>query len=228
MRYILIVLMMCAPLLVDAQQYQLVIHREGRTPMRIDICDIDSMTIEEKATENHEYVDLGLSVLWATCNIGAEMPEQYGHYFAWGETEPKETYTADNYQHATNNGYVWLGNDIARSNYDTAYLCWQGEWRMPTIQEAEELGKKCTWTWTSVNGINGYKVTGPSGNHIFLPAAGQMREQNLNQGATGYYWTSTQSEEYSSAAYNLNFTGYDGRWSANRAYGFSIRPVMDK
>lgn len=55
-------------------------------------------------------------------------------------------------------GYAWLGNDIARSNYDTAYLCWHGEWRMPTIQEAEELGKKCTWTWTSVNGINGYKV----------------------------------------------------------------------
>ena len=228
MKYILITLMMCAPLIVDAQQYELVIHREGRTPMQIDICDIDSMTIQEKKAPGHDYVDLGLSVLWATCNIGAANPEDYGWYFAWGETEPKDTYTADNYLHATDGGYAWLGNDISRSEHDAAYVCWQGEWRMPTILEAEELGQKCTWTWTSLNGINGYQVTGPSGNHIFLPASGQMREQPINQGSTGYYWTSTQSEEYTSAAYNLNFTGYDGRWSANRAYGFSVRAVMDK
>ena len=229
MRLTMFALLVCVTLQVDAQSsYDLVIHRKGRSPLRMNISDIDSMTIVRAQPKQYEYVDMGLSVLWATHNIGAETPEDYGWYFAWGETATKTSYTTDNYQHIADAVFISLGDDIANTQYDAAAVIWQGEWRMPTIQEVEELAERCTWVWTAVDGIDGYRIEGPSGEHIFLPAAGQWREQLVNVGVTGYYWTSTQSAEYGNAAYNLNFTGYEGRWSANRAYGFCIRPVCPK
>lgn len=77
----------------------MVVYRDGRTPLRIDVASVDSITFED-AVEEHEYVDLGLSVLWATCNIGAATPEEYGNYFAWGETATKDSYTEENYVYA--------------------------------------------------------------------------------------------------------------------------------
>ena len=224
-KYIFLLIAFCSAHQSVAQDKQMVIYRNGLSPLYIDIADIDSITIADRIDNVHEYTDLGLSVLWANTNLGAEKPEDYGYYFAWGETETKQEFTVDNYRYADNDGYTTLPQNIAATEYDAAAILWKGNWRMPTIEEIEELTKECTWTWTSINNINGYRVVGPSGKDIFLPAAGQWRNEPINVGATGYYWSASISDEYSTAAYNLNFTGFTGRWSANRAYGFSIRPV---
>ena len=213
---------------MTAQIKQMVIYRDGRMPLYINVEDVDSITFTDHVVEQHDYADLGLSTLWATTNIGADKPEGYGYYFAWGETETKSSYTTDNYKYASEGGNTeTLPKNISATKYDAATTMWQGEWRMPTIEEIEELTQKCTWTWTSTNGINGYRVVGPSGKEIFLPAAGQWRDEAINVGSTGYYWSATLSDDYPTAAYNLNFTGFAGRWNANRAYGFTIRPVCN-
>lgn len=207
---------------MKAQEKQMVVYHSNGTTTRIDITAIDSVCFENAIYDTHEAIDLGLSVKWAACNIGATQASDYGNYFAWGETSPKNTYTEENYT---------VGNDCMNpaknllSDYDAAHATWGFNWRMPTIAEIDELSSRCTWTWTAQNGVSGYRITGPSGNSIFLPAAGQMRDKAVNVGSTGYYWSATLSNDYSTAAYNLNFTGYTGRWSANRSYGFTIRAV---
>lgn len=207
---------------VNAQEKQMVVYHTDGTTTRIDVAGIDYVCFENAIYDTHEAIDLGLSVKWAACNIGATLPSDYGDYFAWGETAPKETYTESNYT---------VGDDCMNpaknltAEHDAAHVVWGFNWRMPTITEIDELSSRCTWTWTAQNGVSGYRITGPSGNSIFLPAAGQVRSEVINAGSTGYYWSSTLSKDYSTAAYNLNFTGYTGRWSANRSYGFSIRAV---
>lgn len=221
---ILAACLLLLPLLMVAQR-QVVVYRNGMPPLRLDMLQIDSIRIEEPLPEEHEAVDLGLSVLWASCNIGAEVPEAYGQYFAWGEVKPKQTYTEDNYLYYQDATYQFLGTDISGTAYDAARQLWGGDWRMPTVMETEELANRCTWTWTTRNNVWGYLVAGPSGQGIFLPAAGQRREEPVAVGSTGYYWSASVSADYPSAAYNLNFSGYKGRWSANRSYGFPIRAV---
>lgn len=116
----------------------------------------------------HEWVDLGLSVKWATCNVGASSLSAYGNYYAWGETRTKSEY---NYSNSVT--YEKSMGDIAGSSqYDAARANWGSSWRLPTKAEFQELINNCTWTWTSQGGHNGYKVTGKNGNSIFLPAAG--------------------------------------------------------
>ena len=124
----------------------------------------------------HVWVDLGLSVKWATCNVGANSPEDYGDYFAWGEITPKTIYTTSNYSYSDNPTILPLSNDAAHAN-------WGGSWRMPTDAEMTELRSNCTWTWTSQNGVNGRKITSKSnGNSIFLPAAGSRGGSSLYVG----------------------------------------------
>ena len=168
-----------------------------------------------------EYVDLGLSVKWATCNVGASSPEEYGDYFAWGETTTKAEYTEDN---CTTYGVM---NDISgNAQYDAATANWGGGWRMPTEDELDELRTKCTWTWTIQNNVNGYKVTGPSGASIFLPAAGYRLGSSLYfAGFDGYYWSSTPDDYY---AYGLGFYSSD-RWVNYdyRYFGHSVRSVLE-
>jgi hypothetical protein len=143
-------------------------------------------------------VDLGLSVKWATFNVGATSPEDYGDYFAWGETEPKETYSWANYKWC--DGTVSKitkynatdGKAILEPDDDAAQVYWGGKWRMPTVEEQTELREQCTWTWTSINGITGYVVTGPNGKSIFLPAAGNITNTDLSYaGVMGYQWSSS-------------------------------------
>ena len=171
----------------------------------------------------HEYVDLGLSVKWATCNVGANKPEDYGNYYAWGETSTKSSYTESN-----SKTYGKQMNDIkGNSQYDAARANWGGTWRLPTKAELEELENKCTWTWTTQNGVKGCKVTGPNGNSIFLPAAGDRDGPSLyNAGGSGDYWSSTPDD--SDYAYRLGF-GSGGQlvfWR-NRYRGRSVRPVSE-
>ena len=192
-------------------------------------------------TENgHAYVDLGLSVKWATMNVGASKSEDYGDYFAWGEIAPKEEYnwstykwcngsssSLTKYNYNSSLGFVdnktqlELSDDAARAN-------WGGKWRMPTDAELTELREQCTWTWTTENGINGYKVTSRiNGKSIFLPAAGNRTGPLLGSVGDGYYWSSSISTEGSPVgAYYLYFlSGSVNRYDGSRDYGQSVRPV---
>ena len=169
----------------------------------------------------HEYVDLGLSVKWATCNVGASSPSDYGNYYAWGETSTKSSYTEDNYKYYSNDKYVDIGNNISGTKYDAARANWGGTWRMPTEREFQELIDKCTWTWTLLDDCFGYKITGKNGNSIFLPTEkkGATREKS-------YYWSTTLFKLLKEGAYALEFdsSGYSIRWTY-RFFNHSIRPV---
>ena len=175
---------------------------------------------------SEEYaVDLGLSVKWASCNVGAERPEEYGDYFAWGEISPKESYTEDNCL-----TYGKSMTDISgKPQYDAATANWGGAWRMPTYSELKELGSNCTWEWTTLNGVNGRKVTGPNGNSIFLPAAGyRYGTSSYDVGSYGDYWSSAPYEGGGSRAYRLYFyIGYCVWGSGSCYYGQSVRPVLE-
>ena len=204
-------------------------------------------SIEENGVgkhEGHEYVDLGLpsGLKWSTCNVGAITPEEYGDYFAWGEVEPKEYYDWSTYKYASR--YNQLTKYCDNSDYgkdgftdtktildpedDAAYVNWGGAWRIPTTAEQQELINNCTWTLTTQNGVNGYKVTGPNGNSIFLPAAGFMYEGTLGDaGSGGIYWSSSLYIGDPSDAYGVVYFNSDNVDSdySSRYFGQSVRPV---
>ena len=195
-------------------------------------------------TENgYGYVDLGLSVKWATCNVGANNPEDYGDYFAWGETTTKDTYNWSTYKWCNgsystltkycnnssygNNGFtdnktqLELSDDAARAN-------WGGSWRMPTEAEWTELREQCTWTWTSQKGVKGYRVTSKTNeNSIFLPAAGFRLDTSLSSaGSNGNYWSSSLYTVDPGGALYVGFGSGNVRgYSSSRDFGHSVRPV---
>ena len=177
------------------------------------------------AKSNQEWVDLGLSVKWATCNVGANEPHEYGNYYAWGETTTKSEYTSDNSRTYGKNMSDISGN----SSYDAARANWGGSWRMPTDEEMEELKNKCTWKWITRNGVKGYKVTGPNGNSIFLPAAGYcLWSSRYDVGGSAHYWSSTPYEGDTRYAYGLNFvSGNLGVFRYYRYFGCTVRPVSE-
>lgn len=185
-----------------------------------------------------EAVDLGLSVKWASCNVGAESPEDYGGYYAWGETKEKSNYTASTYKYARDldgdgeyhdneSNWINIGSNISGTSYDVAHVKWGGSWRMPTLSEIQELCNKCSWEWTSVNGVSGRKVTGPNGNSIFLPAAGYRYGTEVDdRGSLGYCWSGTLNEDDSGFAYGLHFSsGNHYRNYTDRVSGHTVRPV---
>lgn len=142
----------------------------------------------------HDYVDLGLpsGTLWATCNVGANSPEEYGDYFAWGETTAKETYYLDTYKYYDGSNWTKYTDHltILEASDDAATANWGSGWRMPTYDEMKELKNNCTVTWTIQNGVNGCLFTGSNGNSIFLPAAGCRIDSELNNaGSRGFYWS---------------------------------------
>ena len=205
-----------------------------------------SCTKEKSNTENgHEYVDLGLpsGIKWATCNVGANSPEEYGDYFAWGETQPKRRYTWSTYKYCN-------GDEDSMTKYctkstwgivdnkttleledDAAHVNWGGNWRMPTRAEQDELRdtNNCTWEWTTLNGVEGYKVTSvKNGNSIFLPAAGYRGNDDLSSAGGRYCWSSSLSSSYSYEAYLLDFNSGYVSWDCDyRYYGRSVRPVCE-
>lgn len=220
----------------------------------------------ENNHNGHEWVDLGLSVKWATCNVGASSPEGYGDYFAWGETSPKSSYnwknlkyrtSGDSYDNVKFSKYVTDGKYGPVDNRTTLELSddavranWGGNWRMPTIDEFQELIDKCIWAWTKMNGKKGYKVTSKrNGNSIFLPAAGWRDGTSLCRGGSyGYYLSGSLDESISCSVRNIGFNsgnhnlisvGMDTMKVSmlglivvgnlymydNRYYGHSVRPV---
>ena len=187
-----------------------------------------SSTYRATGTINgNTYVDLGLSVKWATCNVGANSPEDYGDYYAWGETSTKSRY--DEYNCET---YGKSIGDIGGTSRDVAHVKWGGSWRMPTWTEFEELLNKgnCTWGWTTLNGKKGYKVTSrKNGNSIFLPAAGHScGSSSYSEGLIGDYWSSTPDESSTLLACRLFFNRDNHRTFVDgRIFGFSVRPVAE-
>ena len=192
---------------------------------------------------NHAYVDLGLpsGLLWATCNVGAENPEDYGDYFAWGETQPKDTYDWSTYQHCygssdrltkyCNNSYY--GNNGFTDNLttllpedDAATANWGSDWRMPTKWEWQELYNNTTVTWTTQNGVNGRLFTASNGNSLFLPAAGYRYDSSLlDAGSWGSYWSSSlYGYPYNAYDIYFNSVGYYMN-GEDRRFGLSVRPV---
>lgn len=185
-----------------------------------------SKSLKPTGTINgHGYVDLGLSVKWATCNVGAKTPSDYGSYFAWGETTTKSEYTE-----ANSVTYNKSMSDISSdSHYDAARAKWGGTWRLPTKAEIDELVNKCKTRWTTYNGHKGRLVTGPNGKSIFLPAAGYHFGTSLDKvGEYGYYWSSTPFESGTQYAFRLYFTrsNFLSFWNY-LYYGHTVRPVSE-
>lgn len=193
----------------------------------------------------HEYVDLGLpsGLKWATCNVGASKPEDDGDYYAWGETETKSNYAWKTYKwcngsentmtkYCTKKKYGTVDNKtVLEPEDDVAHVQWGGSWRMPTRAELDELKKKCKWKRTTVNGIDGVKVTGPNGNSIFLPYTGWREDGMQIPGSLGYYWSSSLHSSNSKYAYNLCIViigGDRGTFLRDYRYlGRTVRPVSE-
>ncbi len=219
--------------------------------------EMQEITIEENITlyaqwmiptgqqGGHYYVDLGLpsGTLWATCNVGAVNPTDYGDYFAWGETAIKEKYDWTTYRYCNgdrrfltkycNNGsygYNGFTDELTtlEASDDVATVNWGVDWRMPKCNELEELNDYCTVIWTTQNGVNGRMFTGPNGNSIFLPAAGIRSSVSLsNVGVRAYYWSSSLYVDEPCQAKYLNFISPKCEvGQLNRFIGFSVRPVL--
>jgi uncharacterized repeat protein (TIGR02543 family) len=199
-----------------------------------------NITLYAQWKEHYEYIDLGLSVKWATCNLGAEQPWEYGDYYAWGEVNTKSSYTKDNYKYGKESkmtkycgsysfGYQMFTDDLKtlEKEDDAAYQNKGDAWRIPTCAEIQELISSCTWIYTTLNGRNGYKVTsnktGFTDRSIFLPC-----ERTSN--TVGYYWSSEnqRGNNYADCASCLHFNNstIEIIWKVQyRYYGYSIRPV---
>ncbi|MCQ2139005.1 MAG: hypothetical protein MJZ09_01365 [Bacteroidales bacterium] len=206
-------------------------------------------------------VDLGLSVKWGTTNVGAYRPEDGGYYYAWGEIEPKDSYNWGTYKwmqegkgdplcvtkyqfpdtrymsiwYDSNQNFIGDGKRVLEAEDDVATVKWGKPWRTPTWEECVELMEKCTWTWEQINGHNGYNVTGPNGNSIFLPAAGCRTKNDINSLNTiGCYWTASLFWQFSYTGAELYFDsaslGWNNDWMGNgyaRLRGQTVRPVSD-
>ena len=195
------------------------------------------------ATEHPHAVDLGLSVRWACCNVGATHPKGDCEFYAWGEVDKKGSNTEANYKYVKDldgdddyfdddDNWIHIGTNISGTSYDVAHVKWRDGWRMPTASEFEELYNECTWEWAPY-GMRGYQVTGPNGRSIFLPAEGYRYEAMIYrpQENPSSYWTGTLSKEEGQKCYAYKFsffgtTGHGVSWDY-RHYGYPIRPVKD-
>lgn len=185
-------------------------------------------------------VDLGLSsgTKWAAYNVGAVKPEEYGGYYAWGETEEKTEYSWATYKwcqgtndtmskYCTNNLFGIVDNKtVLDLEDDAAYVKWGGDWRMPTKAEQEELRLVCNWEKETLNGVDGYRITGPNGNSIFLPSASYRYGTDIyDRGSCGDYWSGSLNSGFCSYACHLHFENKNEAWSSYRYYGRSVRAV---
>lgn len=227
---------------------QFYIYYSDGTVAKVDSISIVDPNTSSTGSENgYDYVDLGLSVKWATCNVGATKPEEYGDYFAWGEVSPKDSFSEENYKwirtwwHETEDGSCPIfgyhshteftkyhsnvdGKTILDKEDDAAVVNWGENWRMPTWDETKELLDKCIWEMTSQNGVSGFKVTGTNGNSIFLPADFSFGSHS------GYsYWTSTVDYKYNEYQHAIMLyldDDGDAYWEIGARYnGKMVRPV---
>ena len=192
----------------------------------------------------HEWVNLGLpnGTLWATCNVGAVVPEGYGDGFAWGETEPKSNYYWSTYKYCMGekntftkycNNFLYGINGFTDNlttllpEDDAATINWGNGWHIPTKEQWQELCDNTTSTWTTQNGINGRLFTASNGQCLFLPASGSYwGRERIGIGVDGDYWSSSLNIDYPGDAWYFGFSSNDyGIVNYRRDYGPSVRPV---
>ena len=192
------------------------LHRVWRTFMSmlvmVCLCGLTfTACVDDESIVDPIYaVDLGLSVKWAWCNVGAERPEQEGNLYAWGETQVKSDYSPSNYEH--NAEYTYIGTDICGTAYDAAQLAMGDGWRMPTREEIIELVSRCTWEKANLKGRDGVFVTGPNGNKIFLP--------NVSKG----YWSGSlfsMGNNYPERSHSLSWA-HSLPWLNGKAVSFKL------
>ena len=217
----------------------MLIEKNDNTTIEVKISDISQITFHTIYLtcndSNHPHViDLGLpsGTKWSCCNVGADSPDEYGNYYAWGETEVKDGYVPNNYQysHWTENSlgipvqvFDYIGDDIAGTQYDAARANWGGSWRMPSLQQFKELMECCTYMPTTQLGTKGFLLTGPNGATIFLPSAGYRFAIETYSGCR--YWSSSLDQE-KNWAYRLNINNQSWECdSYGRYYGLPVRPV---
>ncbi len=181
----------------------------------------------QNLVNGHEYVDLGLSVKWATMNVGANAPQEYGSYIAWGETETatKSSYDWSSYKFQAD--FIGDNKTSLEKADDAAAANWGGDWIMPSPDDFDELKQNCTYEWTTQNGVKGCKITGSNGNSIFLRATGYLYNGSLyGVDSWGCYWSSSLYEYNSDCGRFLDFNSGDFyHWYHDRCYGRSVRPV---
>ncbi|MCR5408630.1 MAG: hypothetical protein K6E61_05960 [Bacteroidales bacterium] len=174
--------------------------------------------------DNHHphSIDMGLSVKWSCCNVGASKPEEFGDYYAWGETETKDYYDPTNYKWNTNYYQSTLGD-----NDDAACVNWGKSWKMPTGEEFTQLINNCSWEWGAYNDINGYFVKNPKNNNtIFLPAAGSaVGQEYSNVGEIGKYWSSSMMNAHDPWEVWISASGVS-IYGLSPCWGHSVRPVL--
>lgn len=192
-----------------------------------NVCSATTLKDKSRTINGHQFVDLGLpsGLLWAETNIGASAPELAGDYFAWGETETKTEYTADN--------SAWYGvahDGSLSATEDVAAAKWGSEVRMPTGAEFSELlsSANCSWTWTSLNDVNGYKVVSlTNGNELFFPAVGYYQDSDIKRsGKNGYYWASTPTSDKNSQNLYIE-SSLNSLFNSARHYGYPVRAVAE-
>lgn len=210
---------------------------------------------EELDANGFGYIDLGLSskTLWASCNIGAAKPEDCGDYFAWGEIVPKSEYGESTYRYCVGEeGYIKYcpNSSYGRLGYtdtltelepedDAARMNWGGDWRIPTRAEWDELVNTCSWKWTEQDGVNGFKVMGPNGKSIFLPAAGCFLDDEHGLSLVGYignYWAREVTLSSPDRASILDIDSGSlldeepqyGTTIGFRFWGYSVRAVLKR
>lgn len=191
--------------------------------------------------DGYEYVDMGLSVMWASYNVGAKKPNGYGNYYAWGETTTKQKYDwstlkycsdkrGDTFTKYVNSSSFGQVDDKLRLDEedDVAHVVWGGDWRMPTKAEMDELVDSCNWRWNVMDGYMGYRVTAKNGNSIFLPAPGFREGIDLvNENLTAEYASCEADPELCSFVYSINVErGDHSVQSFARSDGFVVRAVF--
>lgn len=243
------VVVLCIAHLVNAQLKLYVYENDGEVSSFV-ASEVDSISftppsdyqIESNIDEDStKYVDMGLSVRWGTCNVGAASPEEYGYYFAWGEVETKDYYNLNNYKWAASvTGMIlkyctnsFLGNvdnkTLLEPEDDAAHVICEDMWRMPTEDEFNELIDNCSITWTSSKGVYGVEfISMINGNSIFIPAAGYYYNyEEKDASYFGYYWTSSLDIDDSTRGKQFAFNE-DGHIisGSTRYFGQTIRPVL--
>lgn len=215
---------------------------QNEQPNDLEVSSVDGNTLAESYEYNHEWVDLGLpsGTLWATCNVGANSPEEYGNYFAWGETKPRKKFAWSAYFDTEDKGRTFKkynnngGLTELLPEDDAATANWGSGWQMPSFDQVDELTEMnyTTIEWMTLNGKYGCKITSKSnGKSIFLPAAGYRDGKSLNEaGSDGYYWSRSLYTRHSDIACSLYFAS-DAiltRLGDYRYYGQGVRPVRVK
>ena len=239
-------LLMLPSLISNAQEYlRGDVNIDGHVSISDVTCLIDYLLKGSwPDAVDYECVDLGLpsGTLWATCNVGASSPEEFGDYFAWGETVPKDEFTYENYKwwYFDENGYRYISKYNTKSDFgpvdnktelepedDAACVNWGTSWRMPSLDQVVELVNSCTWQWTQRNGVNGHLLTGPNGNSMFLPAAGYRDGSSLEYvGIYGNYWSRSLYSYLPDRVYCIYLDSqYWDSEDLSRYYGHVIRAV---